>query len=472
MLRKCAKRLLLVSVLGLALASCVSSEQYRAAITRVDLNWKAKNDKILNADGRRVVRAEKFRVFTAVQNTFRRLGMIVEQQDYGTGFLFASAPAPVPLSAAEWDRVRAADTGEMRSLAAEEMGVVAWFASLDPVGKDVLVNVFVANKDDGVEVSLGLRLRNSGAGAGGLARRTQAPPTAVTFGLRHFWNAFNIELADIVVRNRDPRPPIRPLAAVTRQRLQSPVPAKPAVEFGRYHALLIGIDNYRNLNRLTTAANDASALARLLREKYGFKTHLLLNPTRAEIVDSLDDLRARLDENDNLLIYYAGHGWLDRAADEGYWLADDARADKRSNWVSNALITSTLRAIKAKHVLVAADSCYSGRMVRGLKIRLDAPGHYARMSAKRARVVITSGGLEPVADGNGSGHSPFAAALISALENNRGILDGTSFFAKVRARVIIDSDQTPQYSDVRRARHDGGDFLFVRGDSQARLRRP
>jgi len=471
LINKSAKRLIGLSLLAIFLAGCVSSEYYRAAITKVDLTWKERNDKILEIDGKRVIEAGKFRVFTAVQKTFRRLGMIVEQQDFATGFLFASAPAPVPLSAAEWEMVRAADTSEMRALAAEEMGLIAWFASLDPVGKDVLVNVFVSEKENGVEVSLGLRLRNGRTGgAGGMAQRTQAPPTAVTYGLRRFWSAFNTELAS--ARPAKPKPPVAAAEPSGIPNFHAAIPPlnKPArkhdasqpVDFGRYYALLIGINDYRNLNDLATAASDARELDRVLRRNYGFRTRLLINPTRDEIVDTLDDLRLRLRENDNLLIYYAGHGWLDKAADEGYWLPADARDDRRSNWISNAMITSTLRAIKAKHVLVAADSCFSGRLVRGLKVNLDAPGHFANMSNKRARVVITSGGLEPVADDNGTGHSPFAAAMISALKSNRGILDGTALFAQVRGRVIVDADQTPQYSDVRRARHEGGDFLFVR----------
>jgi len=28
--------------------------------------------------------------------------------------------------------------------------------------------------------------------------------------------------------------------------------------------------------------------------------------------------------------------------------------------------------------------------------------------------------------------------------------------------VLLNAQQTPQYSDVRQAGHDGGDFLFVR----------
>jgi hypothetical protein len=35
-------------------------------------------------------------------------------------------------------------------------------------------------------------------------------------------------------------------------------------------------------------------------------------------------------------------------------------------------------------------------------------------------------------------------------------------FNSIRRPVMVNADQTPQYSDVRRAGHDGGDFLFVR----------
>ncbi len=77
-------------------------------------------------------------------------------------------------------------------------------------------------------------------------------------------------------------------------------------------------------------------------------------------------------------------------------------------------------------------------------------------------MAITSGGLEPVADKGGSGHSPFAKAFIDALSDNRSIIDGLQLFGKMRRPVMVAADQTPQYADVRQAGHDGGDFLFVR----------
>ena len=84
------------------------------------------------------------------------------------------------------------------------------------------------------------------------------------------------------------------------------------------------------------------------------------------------------------------------------------------------------------------------------------------MASKWARVAITSGGLEPVADKGGGENSPFAKAFIDALNDNNAVMDGTTLFTKMRRPVMVAAQQTPQYSDVRGAGHDGGDFIFVR----------
>lgn len=240
--------------------------------------------------------------------------------------------------------------------------------------------------------------------------------------------------------------------------------ASRGVEFGRYHALIIGINKYQHLPNLKTAVNDARAVAKVLGEEYGFRTRLLINPIRREIVDALDEYREALEEKDNLLIYYAGHGWLDEEADRGYWLPVDAIPKRRSGWVSNATITDTLKALAAKHVMVVADSCYSGTLVRGAAMgaRKRNSDYWKRMASKWTRVAITSGGLEPVADNGVGGHSPFAKAFIDTLRDNDGVIDGTQLFSKMRRPVMLAAKQTPQYSDVRGAGHDGGDFLFVR----------
>ncbi len=235
------------------------------------------------------------------------------------------------------------------------------------------------------------------------------------------------------------------------------------VVFGNYNALVIGINKYKYLPGLKTARNDAQKVAQVLENDYGFKVDLLLDPTRSQIISALSNCRRKIPATDNLLIYYAGHGWLDEDANEGYWFPMDATREDESNWISTATITTSVRAVQAKHVMIVADSCYSGKMIRGLTVQLKTPHYLSRMARKKARVVLTSGGLEPVSDDGGKGHhSVFASAFIDALEENNGILDGTSLFSNLRRPVMLNSDQTPEYSDIRKAGHDGGDFLFVR----------
>ena len=114
------------------------------------------------------------------------------------------------------------------------------------------------------------------------------------------------------------------------------VPAeKPALHFGRYYALVIGNNAYTNLHPLRTAVNDARVIAEMLNTLYGFHVTLLLDVTREEIITRLDQLRTVLTDQDNLLIYYAGHGVLDAGEDRGYWLPVNARNDSRVHWIAN-----------------------------------------------------------------------------------------------------------------------------------------
>jgi hypothetical protein len=239
------------------------------------------------------------------------------------------------------------------------------------------------------------------------------------------------------------------------------------VEFGTYHALVIGIDKYQNIDDLETAIKDASVIANLLEKEYGFKVTLLKDPDRGDIVDALDELRETLTDSDNLLIYYAGHGWQDEGSDQGYWLTSRAKPNRRSQWLSNSTLVDTLKTLQAKHVMVVADSCFSGTLVRAGDVGFETADYksgdyWRRMAVKQTRVAMVSGGLEPVADDGGSGHSPFAKAFIDALSDNNAVIDGSALFNKLRRPVIVAAQQTPQYSDVRNTGHDGGDFLFVR----------
>jgi len=259
-------------------------------------------------------------------------------------------------------------------------------------------------------------------------------------------------------------PQIPKIEPVTSQQTidKTPLTAPSGINFGSYHAIIIGNNNYRSLPALRTAVNDARSVASLLKKNYGYNVNIIENGTRYDILTAFDTMRNNLSGTDNLLIYYAGHGWLDTDGDEGYWLPVDASRDNRVNWVSNASVTTMLKGIKAKHVLVVADSCYSGKLTRGLSIKHHKPGYLAHASKLKVRSVLASGGLEPVADSGSNGHSVFAGAFIKALNNNTGVLLGEQLFQSIFRPIRLNSDQTPEYSDIRKAGHEGGDFIFIR----------
>lgn len=264
----------------------------------------------------------------------------------------------------------------------------------------------------------------------------------------------------------------RTVAILTLAVLPLPSWAAEPIDFGEYRALVIGINDYAHLPNLESAVNDAVAVHEVLTQQYGFDSTLVINPSRYDLVRAMDKLRAELTERDNLLIFYAGHGYLDRQTGDGFWLPADAEEDSQANWVPVHTVTSTLRAMIAKHVLVIADSCYSGTLLREAPAVLatGAARHteLRRIASARGRKALTSGGLEPVVDNGGDGHSVFTRALLNTLRGNREILEGYQLYAGLRRAVVLNAEQTPQYSDIRFAGDEGGDFLFVPLEVMAR----
>jgi hypothetical protein len=240
----------------------------------------------------------------------------------------------------------------------------------------------------------------------------------------------------------------------------SAVATIPDIAYGDYYALVIGNNEYQHLGDLGTAVNDAKAVAQVLKDDYGFDVNLISNATRADMFAALEHYRRTSTSQDNLLIYYAGHGYLDQEADEGFWLPVDADEDSQLNWVPNADIIRSVSSMRAKHVMVVADSCFSGTLIRALAIKQKTPDYLSRIAKKKTRVAMTSGSEEPVTDVGGGGNSAFAKAFLTLLNENTGVIDGHSMFTQLRRRVMINTKQTPQYGDMRG--HEDGDFLFVR----------
>ena len=248
-------------------------------------------------------------------------------------------------------------------------------------------------------------------------------------------------------------------------------------ELGRFHALIIGNDNYTHFPKLGTAVNDAKSVAKVLHDRYGFKTVTLLNANRFAVLASLQRMKKKLTEKDNLLVYYAGHGELSSDKETGYWIPVDAQQNNKRKWIPNDAITDILNAMPVKRILVVADSCYSGSLTRSSIARLEQDaGSKARltwlraMAKSKARLALTSGGLQPVSDEGSDNHSVFAKALLSALQDNNGILEGQRLYEMVSGEVNINAQrlnlvQEPEYAPIRHAGHESGEFFFLRHDA-------
>ena len=125
---------------------------------------------------------------------------------------------------------------------------------------------------------------------------------------------------------------------------------------GKFHALIIGNDKYQNLEDLTTPVNDARRLGELLKQRFGYEVQLLENATRSETLRALNGYRRKLAKEDNLLVYYAGHGVEDEETRIGYWQPTDAMPGEFFTAIKSDSITDDIGALKANNVLIVADS--------------------------------------------------------------------------------------------------------------------
>jgi tetratricopeptide (TPR) repeat protein len=205
-----------------------------------------------------------------------------------------------------------------------------------------------------------------------------------------------------------------------------------SAEAGRV-ALVIGQNAYAGLPSLDNPGADARSMGELL-AKHGFATIACDSSQAAEpachdldrtrFLKALDELQARAEGADLALVYFAGHG---AATDEGNMLTPtDARIDCATGAVVNGVSVERIMAAtgRARHKLVILDACRDnplGEVCPGLKgkklsfTRIEA-------GALRGFLLVTSTQFGQTAlDGPEGEHSPFAAALLAALEANPGV---------------------------------------------------
>jgi Flp pilus assembly protein TadD len=260
---------------------------------------------------------------------------------------------------------------------------------------------------------------------------------------------------------------ILPLAqAQTKRRIQISQTNIQGTSTGRYFALLIAVSKFADnsgIKCLDYPLQDAERVQQVLTSHYTFdpaNVTLLRNPNRAAIIRALDELNQKLNEQDNLLIFYAGHGFWDPRINQGFWLPSDARCHDRAEWLSNSTLRDYLAGIRTKHTLVVADACFSGGIFKTRAAFEKAPRAIQELYRLPSRNAMTSGLMTEVPD-----KSVFVDFFLKRLSENReAYLSAETLFSSMRIAVINNSPngQIPQYGEIREVGDEGGDFIFVR----------
>jgi hypothetical protein len=246
---------------------------------------------------------------------------------------------------------------------------------------------------------------------------------------------------------------------------------------GTYRALVIGNNDYQDPENLweplKTAVSDSHAIGQLLATHYGFTDVTVVeNATRRDILVSIRNLADRVQPNDSVLLYYAGHGFLDEENSRGYWVPVDAVGTDHTTFVRNSTIRDELSIIasRVRHTLLLSDSCFSGTLLRdgnrGAANADTGSAYYEKLAQKRSAQIIAAGGVEYVDDDyRNSGHSPFTYFLLNELTvNNQPVLTATELGSQVSRAVANNVDQVPESGVLYGAGDELGEFLFLKVD--------
>jgi hypothetical protein len=239
-------------------------------------------------------------------------------------------------------------------------------------------------------------------------------------------------------------------------------------KLGAYRALIIGINDYQDakIPKLKTAVNDAKAMSDLLGKRYGFKVKLILNQeaTKEAIYQALRSLASSTQPDDSVLIYYAGHGDLDRTFNDGWWIPVDAKGGNPVTYLDNTQVQKAMSSMQARHVLLISDSCYSGTLfgdARAMPPVIDDK-YYLNLYNEKSRWGMTSGNKTPVADSGSGGHSVFAYQLLKELrQNEKPYISTQEIYTRIAPIVSNNSEQTPLCRPIRNTGDQGGEFIFV-----------
>jgi hypothetical protein len=264
-----------------------------------------------------------------------------------------------------------------------------------------------------------------------------------------------------------------------------------AVEFepvkqGRALVVTIGINEYVHWQKLKNAVEDARGLQQTLIDKLGFSAPIrpLINEaaTKVAIASLIEDqLREELQEDDNLVLFFAGHGHtrVDKVGgkvvgETGFIVPVEARGPKEywSDYIQIDPLLQSISRLPARHILVILDSCHSGfALGEAMRIYKSRNRYEKDLSSRISRKVITSARREQLALDGGPipGHSLFTGTLVDGFNWGKADLDGNGLITSSELGLFI-QQQVAQASQSHQTPDFGSFYLDDRGEMVISLR--
>jgi formylglycine-generating enzyme len=231
---------------------------------------------------------------------------------------------------------------------------------------------------------------------------------------------------------------------------------------GKNYVLAIAINDYKHCPKLNNAVKDVRDFIALITSKYQFETENITTlfdnqATRRDMVRAFHTLAEKVTADDNLIIYFSGHGEFNTVLQQGYWIPVNAEKDEIDDYLPNSTIKDALNAINSRHTLLIADSCFSGTLFSSR----DANRNIAqRLESESSRWGLTSGRNEIVSDGTPNTNSPFAEKLLHLLTRNEKSFGSAELCARMMEIVSANARQTPRGEPLQIKGHNGGQFFF------------
>ncbi len=227
--------------------------------------------------------------------------------------------------------------------------------------------------------------------------------------------------------------------------------------------LVVGINQYQFWPHLNNAVKDANDLASTLMGMYNFDFSNIIvlrddQATRNNIYKTLRSYIELVKPNDNLVIYFSGHGHFDELLNEGYWVPVEAHLNAEGEYLPNSSILKIIENIQSQHTFLVADACFSGSLFGEQK-----RGYAENVEKYKSRWGLASGRLETVSDGAVGTNSPFATELLKYLKaNTKEKIAVSEIIQSVKLAVAEKAEQTPIGNPLKVSGDEGGEFVLYK----------